>query len=262
MADIGTIVGIVGVGVGAGFSYFLYLRHQNHLDKVTNKMDAQAELRSRAHDIALTALNAVQVSGPDNDVSKTAKFHSMQASLTALETTLRDSRTVHDLVSEAVLIGGNELAEKEAETGVHSVWVITPDLEPDLTDDATQKVVKGNIENRVRYCYFCPSTVPDEDIDRLIRDLSFVAPSDEGQSAAIAPTVEKIQVGPELMLFGAGGNRVVIFYDDPGTSRLVVFDEVVLDGRGRGTLWRPRSKDVGKTTVAALRGLTNDGLAK
>jgi len=257
MVDAGTVFGIAGVAAAVGegvFTVVLHLNHQRTLDKVTYEMKSQTDLQARARDIASNALSSVQMSRAETEAARNEKYVELLANLRAIETTLQDSRRVHDLISEGLLIGGADMAKLEGDLGVEHVWMMTPDLEPDLSDKTTRSAVKENRARGINYFYVCPSSVSDGDVTRLTTELSVDNSSglSDGQGVPGQIRVEKVTIGTELSIFGAGGNRIILFYGRPGSSRLRVYDEVVLDNHDRGSLWRPRVEEEGRRTYKML----------
>lgn len=54
---------------------------------------------------------------------------------------------------------------EEASAGMQAIWVVTPDLEPDVSSDDICQVVRKNIESGKKYVYFFPEDLPMKELE-------------------------------------------------------------------------------------------------
>lgn len=125
--------------------------------------------------------------------------------------------------------------EKSAIT--KEVWVITPDLEPDISQKETGKLVGANIRNGKRYVYFVPGNLSD------LRDLLLRLKSNLGidpTKSRLDDRVALVQIDAQEFWLPHGSGNVIFFFDnDPQFSRGNAFKEIVFTQvSDRGIFWQ------------------------
>ncbi len=134
---------------------------------------------------------------------------------------LRDT-PIDEVVALSASAGADELGRVlrtpdmlrtiEASKVITNVWMLTPDLVPDVTDRRVAEVVTTNLRRGVRYVYFVPPEVAvnKEMIDRLHTNLSMAG-------SELAATKELVSIVPltcEAATFsklGTGGDCILYF---------------------------------------------------
>ena len=150
---------------------------------------------------------------------------------------------IGSMLERGVIWSNSSLIEVERSARVREIWLFTPDLEPDLSDAPTGKVVAKNLKDRKCYVYFCPSDIPDFEVQkrRLLANIGALR-SQEASRVTVVP------IGTNLhgRLFQRG-NTVIFFSEDPEWGTYNAFEELVFTKiSARGLFWQEH-----KPTIAA-----------
>lgn len=147
------------------------------------------------------------------------------------------------LIDRRIIWTTDWLGRLESSREVREVWLLTHDLEPDLSAAKTTAMVKKNVATGTRYVYFHPADLPDVEskVRRLRRNVGgdtvqvrFVAISDPG-------------------LF-TPANVIMFFKDEPAYGTDLVFQEIVLTKISeRGIFWQEHERDYAAKLVHRLR---------
>jgi uncharacterized membrane protein len=154
------------------------------------------------------------------------------------------------LVERGVIWSINMLNQLEGSPQVQEVWLVTPDLEPDLSHPTTGKLVANNLKNRKPYVYFCPSDLRDLEtkIKRLMANIGALRTQESSRV-----TVVPISPTRQGRIFQRG--NIVIFYkQDPDWGTFIAFEEVVFTRISeRGAFWQEHTPEVAAEIRANLK---------
>jgi hypothetical protein len=143
------------------------------------------------------------------------------------------------------------MASLERSPDNRTVWLITHDLEPDLSDKETGAIVRSNLAAGKRYVYFYPAglKLADEKQRRLRRNVG----ADGGKLTKNVIFVP-VNDGPGAALISTRGNVILFFKDDPAYGTNLIFEEVVLHKiNRRGLLWQECDRDHATTVFDVFR---------
>ncbi len=141
----------------------------------------------------------------------------------------------------------------EASSSVQTVWLATPDLEPDMSHTGAGLIVRNNLRAGKNYVYFYPAAMPlaaahlqrlrrniGADDRRLGRHVAFVAIPDWARYTFLQ----------------SNGNTILFFEDSADRGPRQVLQEVVLNKVGeRGVLWQECGAEEGALVFNSLRAL-------
>ena len=166
-----------------------------------------------------------------------------------------------ELIERGVIWSPAMLWDVETSERVKEVWLLTPDLEPDLSDPAAGTVVSNNLRLGKRYVYFC-STRRIRNLEaekqRLLANLGLLKSTRLISRVTIIPMDE----GHHEKLFQRG-NMIIFFFDDPswGTSR--AFEEMVFTKvPERGVFWQECAPTVAQQIQSILQQEFEDWKSK
>jgi hypothetical protein len=154
------------------------------------------------------------------------------------------------LLERGVIWSTATLFEVERSERVQEIWLVTPDLQPDLSDATTGRIVAGNLKNRKRYVYFCPDDIEDLEAEkkRLLANIGASRPQE-------ASRVTIVPVGLEARerIFQRG-NTIIFFAGNPDWGTYNAFEEVVFTKVSeRGVFWQEHTPAVATETRATLK---------
>lgn len=154
------------------------------------------------------------------------------------------------LLERGVIWTTTAVYELERSERVQEIWLATPDLEPDMSNPTTGKVVASNLRAKKRYVYFCPSGISDFDAARrrLLANVGATRAQD-------ASRVAIVQIGPGVhgQIFQRG-NTIIFFAEDPEWGTYSAFEEVVFTKiSGRGVFWQEHSPAIAAELRAILK---------
>jgi hypothetical protein len=125
----------------------------------------------------------------------------------------------------------------ETSSTVKEVWLVTPDLKPDVSDSVTGTLVGNNIRKGKKYVYFFPENLSDSSdlIARLRSNLGIVSPRSRTADRVMTVQVETI----DFPVAPGTGNVVFYFKTDSRLSRGEAFKEIVFTQVSeRGIFWQ------------------------
>lgn len=159
------------------------------------------------------------------------------------------------LIERGIVWTIDRLGRLELSREVREVWLLTHDLEPDLSDRETINVVKRNVASGTRYVYFHPIDLPDADrkVLRLRRNIG----------ADVPPLADQIQfVSMSDKAIFTPANVIMFFKDDCMYGTDLVYQEIVLTRVSkRGIFWQEHNHAYAGTLVAKLRDAINSAPA-
>jgi hypothetical protein len=159
------------------------------------------------------------------------------------------------LVDRGVIIPNTILWTFESSRSTTEVWLVTPDLEPDMSDSTTGNLVARNLRGGKRYTYFYPNSLAVGDVleERLLVNVG------AAQSAKRREQVCFMRLGDDYddSLFRLG-NSIFLFNGSPGQVRPRGFQEIVLTKIARrGSYWQQydplQAEDLCRDLLAKLQ---------
>ena len=154
------------------------------------------------------------------------------------------------LLERGVIWSTATVYELEQAERVREIWLATPDLEPDLSNPTTGKVVAGNLKARKKYVYFCPNDIDDMEakIRRLHLNIGAIRPPEISQVSV----VQISQKGSHQIF--QRGNTLIFFTEDPDWGSYSAFEEVVFTKiSARGVFWQEHSPAIASELKTLLK---------
>jgi hypothetical protein len=231
------ISGIVGI---AGFIFGIWagLRADTRVKEIKAAMQT-------LHDIADNALWESHMLASDDGTTRVIQLERSMGLVSAMRTI--SARYVGDqqsyratelgtLLVRGVIWTNAMITSLELSNDVRTIWLVTPDLEPDLSESTTASVVKKNLIAGKSYIYFYAASIKssDEKIRRVKRNIGANDPT-------LGKNVEFVAMDDWMSsrLIPMRGNIILFFKDDPAYGTELVFLEVVLSKVSkRGLFWQ------------------------
>jgi hypothetical protein len=164
------------------------------------------------------------------------------------------STIIGGLIKRGVIVTQSMIWNIETSPTTREVWLVTPDMKPDISDEATGKIVGKNIKNGKRYAYFVPATLPhlSDLVSRLETNLGIRSPRSRPRNVPIV-----VQIDPAAFPFPvspATGNLIFFFKADPRSSRGEAFREIIFTQvSDRGRFWQHCADDEAESIYQLLR---------
>jgi len=246
------VSGIVGIA-GFLFAVWVWLRSDTKVREITAVIQA-------LHDIADSALWETQMLPGDDASGRLSQLEKSIGLVSAMRTLSAKYVGDHQsyratelgaLIQRGVIWSNAMLTGLETSSEVRSIWLVTPDLEPDMTEPKTGEVVKSNLAAGKSYVYFYPAALksPDEKIRRLQRNIGADDPK-RAKRVVFAP----VKDGPTSHLILSRGNIILFFKDEPAYGTRLIFQEVVLNKiANRGLFWQECDRDLAANIYDMLR---------
>jgi HAMP domain-containing protein len=155
-----------------------------------------------------------------------------------------------ELVQRGIIWSNDMLTKLETSSEVREVWLITHDLEPDMSQRKTGAIVQGNLAAGKSYIYFYPAELKgaEEKVLRLQRNIGADHPK-----RATRVTYIPVRNVPGLRLF-SNANMILFFKDKTTYGTDLVFQELVLTKIAkRGLFWQEHDRDHAAALFDMLR---------
>jgi hypothetical protein len=139
----------------------------------------------------------------------------------------------------------------ETSKDVKEVWVITPDLKPEISDTSAAILVKNNLRAGKQYVYFVPDDLPNlrDSLSQFYSNIGILTSRRLASQVRVVPFPMAAQ--PELF---RRGNTVVYFPGDAATTRGNVYEEIVFTRvPQRGLFWQEYDENRGESVCQMLR---------
>lgn len=248
------VSGIVGIA-GFLFAVWVWQRSDTKVREITSAVQS-------LHDIADSAIWEAEMLPGDDNVGRLAQLEKSIGLVSAIRTVsakyVDDHRNCRAtelgaLIQRGVIWSNAMLTRLEPASDVQCIWLLTHDLEPDLSEHKTGNIVKSNLGTGTRYTYFHPMSLKsaEEKRRRLCRNI--------GAENGLREMVEFISVTTDsaaAALMPSHGNTILFFKDDPSYGTDLVFEEVVLHKVDRrGLFWQECRRD---QSVAIFDAMTDE----
>ncbi len=183
---------------------------------------------------------ATRLRNVENALGKVAGLRETTARYAKSPSSFRATE-IGTLLERGVIWTNAMVYQFERSKQVREVWLITPDLQPDLSSTTTGEIVASNLKNRKRYVYFCPSDLRnlEADMKRLLANIGALKSPEASRVTVVA-------VGPEVAegIFQRG-NTIIFFLGDPEWATFNAFEEIVLTKVSeRGIFWQEHKPEV------------------
>lgn len=193
--------------------------------------------------------SATRLRNAENSLGAVSALHVLTGKYAKNANSFRETE-IGALVERGVIWSLPMIQEVEKSAQTQEVWLVTPDLEPDLSTPATGRLVALNLRNRKRYVYFCPTDLRELETKtrRLMANIGALR-AQEGSRVAIVP-VDPARQGRIFQR----GNLILFFTGDPEWGTYSAFEEVVFTKiSARGTFWQEHTPAVAADLRTALK---------
>lgn len=251
VAWLGVISGIISI-VAFLFAVWVWLRSDIKVRELTST------IRS-AYDVTGTILWEMQaVRGEDSSarlrqlekaLGVVSALHVMTGKLVKTSGGFRET-DIGRLMERGVIWSPAMLNEIESARETREIWLVTPDLEPDLSDRAIGNIVAANLRAGKHYVYFYPDDIPNIEAEKTRMLSNIGALSSPKLKAKV--TLVPIGQGPRRSVI-TRGNTILFFRGDPEWDVGQAFEEVVFTGvSARGLFWQEHAKAVAQEMHSVL----------
>jgi hypothetical protein len=222
------LTGIFAIG-GAVFGLIalvVYLVDRSRLTRRQDKLDNAGRMAAAG----IAELERDYFDSADAKLSMLATTLKMIAQAVGMPTQIsgvQTPRSFEEFMKETVF-PGTCILDFEASTAVRQVYIVSRDLEPDLSNLVTRRVVHRNLRQGDTYYYYCEKNGHDRGND-LRRHIG----AERDPEAGRVTIVELEGTSP---IFGPGSR---VLFDSPGSfPHPLYFEEIRLNREAeRGTWW-------------------------
>ena len=155
------------------------------------------------------------------------------------------------LLQRGVIWSNRMITELERSERIREIWLVSPDLEPDLSDPRTGRIVADNLKSGKRYVYFCPSDLDELEVEqtRLLANIGALKPSRQASRVTIVPIDPKVH-GRVFQR----GNTIFFFSENPEWAAGAAFEEVIFTQiSARGLFWQEHTPAIAGEIQLALK---------
>lgn len=161
------------------------------------------------------------------------------------------------LVERGIIWTLSMLWNIETSVAVKEVWLVTPDLKPDVSDPEMGEVVGGNLKKGKRYVYFVPAVLgtPSELASRLRVNQGI-----DSTKSRSGDRITIVQVdAPGFWMSLGSGNLIFFFNADSKSTRGISFREIVFTQISeRGFFWQECAENEAEILYNFLRQKLED----
>ena len=193
--------------------------------------------------------SATRLRNAENSLGAVSALHVMAAKYAKNAANFRETE-IGALLERGVIWSIAMIHELERSAQVQEVWLVTPDLEPDLSNPRTGKLVANNLRNRKRYVYFCPSDMRDLETKkkRLLVNVGALR-TQESSRVTIVPVSRA-----HYEQISQRGNIIIFFTQESEWGAYNAFEEVVFTKISeRGIFWQEHTQAVAAEIRAVLK---------
>ena len=232
------VSGVIGV-LSFVFAVWVWMRSDVRVRELTGALQS-------IYDISGSILwETVNLEGEDTDtrlrqaeraVGLASSIHTLSSKYAAAAPDYRATE-IGTLIKRGVILTRPMVWNMETSSATKEVWLVTPDLKPDVSEAAVGTMVGKNIRKGKRYVYFVP-----DDLDNL-PDLTRRLEANLGISSMKArqpKTLTVVRVGTAgFPIYLGTGNVIFLFKTDSKLSRGDALREIVLTQVSeRGIFWQ------------------------
>jgi hypothetical protein len=197
---------------------------------------------------------ATRLRNAENSLSKISTLRIVTGKYSKSTNSLRHTE-IGVLLERGIIWTDPMIWSLEMSESVREIWLVTPDLEPDLSEATTGRMVAANLKARKRYVYFCPNNISDFENQkrRLLANIGALRPQE-----ASRVTIVPISPSPHSGILQRG-NTIILFSEDPAWGTYNAFEEVVFTKIStRGIFWQEHKPSVAGEIRAALKQELDD----
>jgi hypothetical protein len=236
---VGIVSGIISI-LAFVFALWVWIRSEAKVRELAKVIQA-------IHDIAGTAIwesHTTLAEDHETKLRQAEKALGLVSSIRKLTGPyVHSSRVIEDtefgmLIERGIIWSTAMMWNIEASKQVTEIWLVTPDLKPDSSDEIAGKIVHRNISNEKRYVYFYPDDLPhiEAETAKLLQNLGLTGI----HSKKLMKRVKLVPLNRARYgeLF-ARANTVLYFRDEHRALSPRCFDEVILTKVSeRGLFWQ------------------------
>jgi hypothetical protein len=244
--DISNItVGLIGI-ISFIVSIWIWMRSDMKIRELTGIIDTIHDITGSAiwewettitEDSDIRLRQAEKILGFVSSIRQLAKRYSKSLSTSNVDNVLGQ------LIERGIIVPQSKIWDIETAKNLSEIWLVTPDLKPDNSQEAVGKIINQNITKQgKRYVYFFPENMPhiESEIERLYKNIGVAnaqSPKHKRKLVLVRLKQEKYR-----SLF-PGGNVVFYFQDEQKGRPPRCFEEIVLTQVSqRGAFWQEHSE--------------------
>jgi hypothetical protein len=193
---------------------------------------------------------ATRLRNAEKSLGLVSALHTMTGKYAGSDATLQETE-LGTLLQRGVIWNNRMITELERSERVREVWLVMPDLEPDLSDPRTGRIVANNLKSGKRYVYFCPSDLAELQVEqtRLLANIGALKSPRQASRVTIVP------IDPEVhgRVFQRG-NTILFFSENSDWTAGTAFEEVIFTQiSARGLFWQEYTPAVAAEIQSALK---------
>jgi len=145
--------------------------------------------------------------------------------------------TKENLIERNIIIPQNDINVFENDSSVTEVWLVTPDLEPDLSSRQTGDVVEKNIKRGVKYIYFYKKSLELADTKQKCLLKNILVDQSTKENVDFIPLPDD-----EFREFFLRHNNMLFVFHGGNNDSFRCFEELCLSRvNERGAFWQEHS---------------------
>ena len=194
--------------------------------------------------------STTRLSNAEKSLGLVSALHTMTGKYAGSGMILQETE-LGTLLQRGVVWNNRMITELERSERVREIWLVTPDLEPDLSDPRTGRIVANNLKSGKRYVYFCPSDLDELEVEqtRLLANIGALKSSRQASRVTIVPIDPKVHG----RIFQRG-NTIFFYSENPEWAAGTAFEEVIFTRiSARGIFWQEHAPAVAGEIQSALR---------
>lgn len=253
------VAALVGI-VGFVFSIWVWMRSDFKIRELTGVMNTIHRIAAAAileSELIVKESNELRLQQAEKTLGTFSSIREMTSQYAEQRHKNGAETGLGQLIEQRVVWNKAMVMDLETSNGVTEIWLVTPDLKPDASNETTGRLVNKNIKNGKRYIYFFPDNLPhrDAEIARLFKNI--------GLDGTLAKYRNRVVLVPlsqsEHKDLFDGGNIILYYRDKERFLPPRCFEEVLLTQiPERGAFWQEHAE--GKSQE--IRHLLETGLQK
>jgi hypothetical protein len=254
---ISVVSGILGV-LSFVFALWVWMRSDIKVSTLTETLQSIYEISDSIlweTDALVAEDSEIRLRQAERAIGLTSSIHTL-ASKYVSGAPAYGSTIIGGLIKRGIIVTQSMIWSIETSLTTREVWLVTPDLKPDISDVAAGNVVGKNIRNGKRYVYFVPAALPNlsDLVSRLETNLGMETSKPRQRSHLSVIPVDAADF--PFPVSSATGNLIFFFKANSRTSRGDAFREIVLTQVSeRGRFWQHCTDDEAESIYQFLRGI-------
>jgi hypothetical protein len=237
---ISVVSGIFGV-VSFIFALWVWMRSDMRVSELKGALESVFEIS----DSILWETDALVAEDAETRLRQTERAIGLASSIHTLASkyvsggSAYGSTVIGGLLKRGVIVTQSMIWNIETSPMTKEVWLVTPDLKPDISDAVTGNIVGKNIRNGKRYVYFVPDTLHNlsDLVSRLETNIGIKSPKSRQRNLLVIVQIDATT--SPFPVSSATGNLIFFFKADPRSSRGDAFREIVFTQvSDRGRFWQ------------------------